>query len=131
MNYRSEKRSDIKEETQNDESAIFTGYLPPLYVFCWWTNMNCIILDSSFFFLFYYYYYIFCNIHVVLVQFHFSYIRCVRRYFFFQCWLFCIYYFAWGSNLGRHVQLFYFTSKKSNFLHTRLVLFFFQGCILM
>lgn len=84
MNYRSEKRSDIKEETQNDESAIFTGYLPPLYVFCWWTNMNCIILDSSFFFLFYYYYYIFCNIHVVLVQFHFSYIFVVLDIIFFS-----------------------------------------------
>lgn len=39
MNYRSENRSDktvfksCTEETQNDESAIFTGYLPPLYVF--------------------------------------------------------------------------------------------------
>lgn len=132
MNYRSEKRSDIKEETQNDESAIFTGYLPPLYVFCWWTNMNCIILDSSFFFvlllLLYFLQYSRSFSSVPL----FIYIRCVRHYFFFQCWLlFCIYYFAWGSNLGRHVQLLYFTSKKSNSLHTRLVLFFFQGCILM
>lgn len=87
--------------------------------------MNCIILDSSFFFSFCFIIIIifFCNIHVVLDLFHFSYIHYVRSYFCPVLAIISLFIIlpedqSWVC----HLQLLYFTSKKSNSLHTRLVL---------
>lgn len=87
--------------------------------------MNCIILDSSFFFLFVLLLllYFFCNIHVVLDLFHFSYIHYVRSYFCPVLAIISLFIIlpedqSWVC----HLQLLYFTSEKSNSLHTRLVL---------
>lgn len=56
--------------------------------------MNCIILDSSFFFSFCFIIIIifFCNIHVVLDLFHFSYtVFIMLEVIFVQCWLLFLY----------------------------------------
>lgn len=97
--------------------------------------MNCIILDSSFFFfLFYYYYYIFLqysrsfrSVPLFIYRIHY-----VRSYFCPVLAIISLFIIlpedqSWVC----HLQLLYFTSKKSNSLHTRLVLFFFQGFILL
>lgn len=88
--------------------------------------MNCIILDSSFFFLFVLLLlllYFFCNIHVVLDLFHFSYIHYVRSYFCPVLAIISLFIILPEDQMWVcHLQLLYFTSKKSNSLHTRLVL---------